>query len=184
MIPSSLKTLLETACLQKRPFILAIDGPCASGKTTLALELAKEFDAALIHMDHFFLQPHQRTAERLAKAGGNLDRERFLEEVLLPLKSGRDFSYRPFDCKKMELGEPIFVKEKPFFVVEGTYSLHPALGNYFDLSVFLTVSEMVQRQRILERSQGLHKPFFEKWIPMENRYFSAFGIRERCDLVL
>ena len=70
-------------------FILAIDGRCASGKTTIATELAHTLNADLIHMDDFFLRPEQRTPERLAIPGENIDHERFLTEVLEPLRAGK-----------------------------------------------------------------------------------------------
>lgn len=56
--------------LQKNiPFILAIDGNCASGKTTLSRLLAMYFDCNIIPMDDFFLPPGLRTDERLALTG-------------------------------------------------------------------------------------------------------------------
>lgn len=74
----------------KQPLIIAIDGRSASGKTTLAKELNELFLSEVIHMDDFFLQPEQRTEERLSEVGGNVDRERFLREVALPLKACRE----------------------------------------------------------------------------------------------
>ena len=44
-------------------------------------------DCNVIHLDHFFWRPKQRTAERLQQAGGNVDYGRFLEEVLISLHS-------------------------------------------------------------------------------------------------
>ena len=82
-----------------RPFLFALDGRCASGKTTLASALREAVGCGVIHMDDFFLRPEQRTEERLSQPGGNVDRERFLQEVLLPLKRGESFSYRPYDCR-------------------------------------------------------------------------------------
>ena len=55
---------------------VAIDGRCASGKTTLATALAVSLGATVFHADDFFLRPEQRTAERLSEPGGNMDRER------------------------------------------------------------------------------------------------------------
>ena len=49
------------------PLLLAIDGRCASGKTTLALSIKERINCSVIHMDHFFLRPGQRTPQRLAK---------------------------------------------------------------------------------------------------------------------
>lgn len=162
---------------QKDLIIVAIDGKCTSGKTTLASKLAQIYDCNVFHMDDFFLRPEQRTRSRFAEVGGNVDYERFQEEVLLPLRSGRSFSYRPFDCKTFTLSVPIIVTPKRLNIVEGTYSHHPYFGNPYDLKILLTVDEETQRRRILDRPEFLHKRFFEEWIPMENRYFDTL-IRE------
>ena len=39
-----------------RDVLIAIDGKCASGKTTLAERLALKYKANLFHMDDFFLR--------------------------------------------------------------------------------------------------------------------------------
>ena len=172
-------------CLaQKGRVIVAIDGKCASGKTTLAAKLAEHYDCNLFHMDDFFLRPQQRTPERFAEAGGNVDYERFLDEVLIPLKAGVAFTYRPFDCGTFTLSAPIHVEPKKLTIIEGTYSHHPYFGDPYDLKVLLTVSQQMQQERILQRPAFLHRRFFEEWIPMENRYFAHFSIAEHCDLVL
>ena len=173
------------ALLEERNFVtVAIDGKCTSGKTTLASRLAAIYDCNVFHMDDFFLRPEQRTPERFAEAGGNVDYERFLEEVLLPLKAGKAFSYHPFDCSTFTLAAPVAVTPKKLNIVEGTYSHHPYFGDPYDLKILLTVDEETQRQRILERPAFLHKRFFEAWIPMENQYFKEFHLlskeTEKC----
>lgn len=52
---------------KKLPVILAIDGRCGSGKTTLAGMIAHRYKAEVIHMDDFLLRQEQRTPERLAE---------------------------------------------------------------------------------------------------------------------
>ena len=168
---------IDDLLTQKNAVIVAIDGKCTSGKTTLASKLAELYDCNVFHMDDFFLRPEQRTPERFAEVGGNVDYERFLEEVLLPLKSSKTFSYRPFDCKTFTLSDPVIVTPKRLNIIEGTYSHHPYFGNPYDLKILLTIDEETQRRRILDRPEFLHKRFFEEWIPMENRYFAAL-IRE------
>lgn len=168
----------------KRPVTVAIDGCCAAGKTTLAGKLAKIYDCNVIHTDDFFLRPSQRTPERLAETGGNIDYERLSEEVLIPLQKAEPFSYRPFDCKTLTLAEPVFIIPKQLCIIEGSYSLHPRFGDPYDLKIVLTVDPRIQRQRILERPQALHKRFFEEWIPMENRYLDTFQICDRADIVI
>ena len=167
-----------------RPVIVAIDGPCAAGKTTLAGKLQEKYDCNLFHMDDFFLRPEQRTEARFREPGGNVDYERFREEVLEPLKRGEAFSYRPFDCKTFTLTQPVAVRPKKLNIIEGSYSQHPYFGNLYDLNVFLDVDPELQCQRILMRPAFLHQRFFEQWIPMENGYFKAFSVKEQADLII
>ena len=169
--------------LSAGPAVLAIDGGSASGKTTLGGVLAERYGATVFHMDDFFLRPEQRTAQRFAEPGGNVDRERFLSEVLLPLRRGETVSYRRFDCATMQLLPAVPVAPKRLVVVEGAYSMHPELAPYYDLSAFLDIAPALQRERILRRNTPEKaRRFFSDWIPMEQKYFAAFGIPERCTL--
>ena len=180
----SLTARIEQLLAEKDSVTVVIDGSCASGKTTLAAELVKRYDCNLFHMDDFFLRPEQRTPERFAEPGGNVDYERFYDEVLLPLTGGKTFSYRPFDCQTFTLSDPVEIAPKQLNIIEGSYSLHPHFGDYADLKVFLTVSDSLRRERILARPAFLHERFFTQWIPMEQLYFNTFSIAEKCDLIL
>ena len=181
---SELQSAIDRLLKRQDRVIVAIDGKCTSGKTTMASKLAQIYDCNVFHMDDFFLRPEQRTPERFAEVGGNVDYERFREEVLLPLESGKAFSYRPFDCSTFTIAPPVAVTPKKLNIIEGTYSHHPYFGNPYDLKILMTVDEETQRQRILERPAFLHKRFFEEWIPMENRYFSMLLFSDRIDITL
>lgn len=176
---------IDALLLKKPHAVIAIDGPAASGKTTLAARLASRCGAQVLHMDDYFLQPHQRTPERYAEPGGNVDRERFLSEALLPLSRGEAYMRRRFDCGSMTLLEGEAAQPAALTIVEGSYSLHPALSPYYDLRVLLDVSPEQQSARILARS-GVekHRQFIERWIPLESHYFTETHIEERCDMQL
>ena len=47
---------------QDRPVIVAIDGRCASGKTTLCSFIEQKTGYTVLHLDHFFLQLHTAAA--------------------------------------------------------------------------------------------------------------------------
>ena len=139
---------------QDRPVIVAIDGRCASGKTTLCSFIEQKTGYTVLHLDHFFL-----------------------------LRQGVSFSYHPYDCSVQQLTDAVEVLPTSIVFVEGSYSCHPALWKGYDLHIFLTVQPTEQLRRIAIRNgqQGL-KVFQERWIPLEERYFSAFSVQQRCEL--
>lgn len=155
--------------------LIAIDGRCAAGKTTLAAHLKSRLNCTVFHMDDFFLRPEQRTSERLNTPGGNVDYERFRDEILEPLRNGATrIDYRAYDCKTQTLSDVIRVRRESVCIVEGSYSCHPALWDYYDLHVFLTVEAGEQMRRIRARGgEEAVKVFAERWIPLEERYFAA-----------
>ena len=175
--------LLQRVSAMKRG-VIAIDGRAASGKSTLAAQLSRLLQAPVVHMDDFFLPPTKRTAERLAEPGGNVDYERFADEVLPGLKTG-DFSYGVFDCSVMRVTERAAVPAALWRIVEGSYSHHPFFAGYADLRVFLTVPPEEQLRRIVLRNgDEMAEVFKTRWIPMEEHYFDTFRVRSKADLVL
>lgn len=170
--------------LEEGRVILTAEGGSASGKSTLGKMLEDIYGCNLIHTDDFFLQMHQRTPERFAEVGGNLDRERFYDEVVDHLSDNEGFTYRKFDCSTMSLGESVTVIPKKLTVIEGAYSMHPYFGEYYDLSVFLDIAPYLQRERILKRNPDMADRFFGEWIPYERAYFDGTNIKQRCDIVI
>ena len=140
--------------------IIAIDGRCAAGKTTLAARLVKEL-------------------------GGDVHYERFLAEVLPNLRSGRPFFYRRFDCSRMTLGEEIPVENNGYVFVEGAYSCHPVFGDYMDRRVFLDIDGKTQEERIRKRNgEDRLQDFLQLWIPLEEAYFQTFSVWEKADYII
>ena len=167
------------------PVVLAIDGGSASGKTTLSEMLRELYDAAVFHMDDFFLREEQRTPERYAQVGGNIDHERFLEEVLIPLSKREPVRYRRFDCSTLRLQSAVEIVPVRLTVVEGAYSMHPSLAEYYDFSVFLDIDDELQKIRIQKRNTPqLAQRFFDEWIPLERVYFSQMQVKQRCDMAV
>ena len=164
--------------------VISIEGSSASGKSTLGNLLNDIYDCNLFHMDDFFLQLHQRTKERFDTPGGNIDSERFFEEIVLSLNENKDIRYHKFDCSKMQLGEQETVPFKKITIIEGAYSTHPYFKDYYDISVFMDIDKNLQKERILKRNPNMADRFFNEWIPMEHKYFDAFNIKESCDFII
>lgn len=166
--------------------LVALEGGSASGKTTLAALLQDLYGCSVFHMDDFFLRPEQRTPERYAQPGGNVDRERFWQEVLEPLRQGaQSIAYRRYDCRTGRLLEPVEIPAGSMAVVEGAYSLHPDLAPAYDLRVFLSIDPALQTTRIFRRNVPPQRDrFFDTWIPLEQAYFQSLDPKGQCDLVL
>lgn len=163
----------------KHAFVIAIDGMSGSGKSTFAKALHEMIPQSnLFHMDDYFLRPAQRTEERLAEVGGNVDYERFQDEVLSHLNDKDGLYFRKYDCCTQTLGDRIFVPWKPVVIIEGSYSLHPYFGEVFDLRLFFEISPEEQRERIRNRNgEKMLTRFLSEWIPKENAYFEKFHIK-------
>ena len=174
----------EALLREKGRAVIAIDGRCGSGKTTLAGRLAAQWDCTLLHADDFFLRPEQRTPARLAQPGGNFDRERFYAEALAPLLAGRDALYRPYDCHAGCLRPPVAAPLRPVILIEGSYCCHPDLWGCYDLHVFVTAPLDVRLARLARRPGVDLAGFRTRWIPLEEAYFAAERLEERCDILV
>lgn len=175
---------IERVYTEREHVFVAIDGPCTSGKTTLATVLQRRFGGNVLHMDDFFLRPEQRTPERFAEPGGNVDRERFEDEVLTPLAAGKIVQYRPWDCHTGDFAASHNVEPARLTIVEGSYSMHPALRGYYDLMICLTIDSGEQLRRLEARNPRMLQRFIDEWIPLENRYFASTETRTAADMIV
>lgn len=183
----SFDTLLKTIqnrIQENRQICIIIDGPCASGKTTLASKLSKVLNIEVIAMDHFFLQPHQRSSIRLAEIGGNIDYERFDHEIIKQIEKQLPFVYQPYDCHTQSLKNAISIKSPSILIIEGVYSTHPNFHYPNALKLFLNIDSQTQEQRLLQRSHALVTRFKEEWIPKEDAYFNQFHIQQQADILI
>ena len=69
-------------------------------------------------------------------------------------------------------------------IVEGSYSHHPLLRDYYDLKLFLHVQPQRQLERIAKRNPAKLEDFKTKWIPFEELYFSNYDVMNKADLVI
>ncbi len=181
-VVDKVKELLETRtdCI-----LVAIDGMSASGKSTLGFYLKEVFDCNLFHMDDFFLQDAQRTVERLAEIGGNVDYERFKKEVLQPVLDKKTVFYRPLRCDTGEIQHGTEIPFKRLNIIEGSYSQHPYFDDRYKLRVFTEISNELQIERIRNRNgEIMLKRFISEWIPKENIYFETFQIKEKSHIII
>ena len=186
VISKKYKELVETVIalrnldFNKKHIVISIDGNSASGKSTLAENLANLLNGEVVHCDDFFLPQEMRTDKRLSEIGGNIHYERLKEEIIDKLRKPTVISYKAYNCQNSSFKNK-FLMNKKIIIVEGAYSSHPYFGNYADFKIFLKVDEETQKERILKRNgEEMLKRFINEWIPKENKYFNEFKIEEKA----
>ena len=100
---STLSALLSAALAQKptRPLVLALDGRCGSGKTTLANALAAQLPGCtLLRTDDFYLPPARRSPDWAHTPCANMDLTRLRDEALRPAYAGQPVAYRAYSCRE------------------------------------------------------------------------------------
>ena len=165
--------------------LVTLDGPCASGKTTLAETLGGLLQAPVLHTDDFVVPHARKNPERLSIPGGNCDWERLTAEVLAPWKEGREPAVIRYDFRKDRFREPERLPETDVLILEGSYSNLPAIRALADLRIFVRTPEEVRRKRLQSRETEASLRLFEsRWIPLENAYFAHYLLPDPDCLIL
>ena len=182
--PEELSGLI-TARLKQQPTVLvALDGRCGSGKTTLAAQLAERFPQSItLHTDDFYLPPPQRVTgwERIPCA--NMHLERLRAEAVAPARAGRAVCYKAYSCREGAYLPEQCVPPAPLYILEGSYSHHPILAGFYDLKVFVTCSKEEQARRLQTREGERYENFVRRWIPLEEAYFAQCRVEALADLL-
>ena len=180
-----METIRSIAAQQADRVLVTIDGPCASGKTTLADRLAVVFNAAVVHTDDFVIPHAQKTPEKLAVPGGNCDADRLLREVVAPWKRGVPVRYRKYDCRNDRLLPEEKLPDCRTLILEGSYCNLPVIREYADVRIFVNASRETRIRRLQQReSEQSMKMFRDRWIPLEDLYFRSFMLPDRQCIVL
>lgn len=163
--------------------IIAIDGNACGGKTTLGEYLKEKYDATLIHIDDFYKSRNKNVTIDLNSKEGNINYPRFKNEIIDKLND-ENLIYTKFNCSKQELENPEVLKLKPLIIIEGTYSLNPRLHRYFDASIFVEISDELQKNRLKKRNPNSYDSFINTWVKLERNYFKEFDILLNSDFVI
>jgi len=172
------------------PVVVAVDGRSGTGKSTLSAWMAGQLGATLVDQDDFYAGGTMDDWRRLTpceKADRVIDWHRVRDEVLLPLRAGREARWRPFNWETMEglAPEPIVAQPAPIVILDGAYSARPELADLIDLSILVTLPDAVRRARLREREgEEYTSAWHAIWDEAEDSYFSTIRPPEAFDLVI
>lgn len=178
-------------------FIVAIAGPPASGKTTLAADLAQTLggDSIVVPMDGFHFDDAVLTARgHLSRKGAPHTFDTGgLSHCLARIKAGEEVAIPVFD-RALELaraGAAVVGDQHRIVLVEGNYLLlnrapWTDLRALFDLSILVTAPEAVLIDRLLARWQSYGRPDGPAWVQSNDLPNVQLVLRESggADLVI
>ena len=164
---------IETLLAERDCVFVAIDGPCTSGKTTLPRCSTGVSAATCCTWTISSSVPNSARRNVSPNPAATWTVNGSKTEVLAPLAAGQAAQYRPWDCHTGDFAVAYAVEPAQLTIVEGSYSMHPALRRYYDCMICLAVDPAEQLRRLERRNPRMLQRFVDEWIPLENRYFEA-----------
>jgi uridine kinase len=148
-------------------FIIAVDGPGASGKSVFADKLRIVLaPCQVVHFDDFYIPISDPSV-----IGSNFDWQRLIQQVLEPLKSDTPITYQAFNWNTNTLDEWKILKKEKFIIIEGVTSGRYELRHYMDFMIFITTPYDNRLLRGIDRDGIETKAkWINDWMPREQRY--------------
>jgi uridine kinase len=187
------------------PILVGIDGVDASGKTTLADELAtvlRTSNRPIIRasIDDFHNPEKMRYAKGKDSPEGYY-RDSFnykaLQDVLLrPLRDGNpQYQSAVFDYRTdSTIAEPMQkVPKNAILIMDGIFLLRPELVRYWNYKIFLDVDFETSLKRAISRAAEKEHPggeqanirkYKERYIPGQQIYFEEAKPKKQADIVI
>lgn len=186
------------------PTRVAIDGPDAAGKTTLADELAVALEQAgrqviRASVDGF----HRPRAQRYQRGPDSplgyyldsFDHEALLGSLLSPLGPGGSRAYRPavFDFRTDTplVAAAEFASERAVLLFDGVFLLRPELNDAWDLRIFVSAGFEETLRRALQRDLALfgsaeevERRYRLRYIPGQELYYQEARPELAADAVI
>lgn len=183
---------IEVTPRQAKTKLMAIDGRGGSGKTTLTCELSKQLkDVTIVAMDDFYLPSNLRDNSNPQYFNFNI--KRLLREVIQPLSTDKKAIYQRYDWAKDTMAETHEIKPGGLVIVEGCYSLHTLLRDFYDFKIWVEVDKDLALTRgvsrdLMHEKEADHKIKLRQWKedfqPKEDRYIETMEPKECADTVV
>ncbi len=181
------------------PYIVAIDGVDAAGKSILAGDLAEELrDKGTLVSEASIDGYHNPRAVRMVRGRdspegfyrNSFNLELLREHLLDPFRASGEYRLHVFD-HRVDSPDPSMLYEfKPgtVLVFDGIFSLRSELRRYWDLTIYLSITDEESVRRGVERDPGdkeeLCRRYKARYIPGQRIYREEAKPEEMADIVV
>lgn len=169
----------------QKPIVVAISGFGGSGKSTLARQLAALLgETETVSIDDFWIPDRDRLSEDWAA----FDRDRLLNQVLIPASQGKSIRYQRFDWHQRKLGDWHTLNSSSYLIVEGISTLHPNLLPYYQFKIWVDCPIDVAQARGLYRGETEYnvdetEAWIDRWTPNDRAYFRKYRPDLNADFI-
>lgn len=157
------------------PQIILVDGPSGSGKTTLALNLQKEFNCEVIHLDSIY----NGWDDALGKTLTNR-----LIALVENFLRGEEYELPIFDWHKNRYESTHIVKPAQALIIEGVGAGQSAIRDKASKLYWVEASPEHALTRVLERDGYEIKEHMLRFKVSEAKHFEVERTREFADFII
>jgi uridine kinase len=158
-------------------FLITIDGPAGSGKTTLAEmiheNLAKGGESvATIHMDDLYAGWDLALSPQLTQT---------LEQILKTYFERRQIQIPQYDWLEERFSSPITIDSPNVLILEGVGSGQKITRDSADIKLWIEAPREIAFARVLERDGENIRPQMQQWQVRESAHFLEEGTKSAAD---
>lgn len=161
--------------INQRSFLIGIDGRPGSGKTTLAMELEKKFNAQTMYLDEFFIPQRLWPQDQTPRFPFFYFRYKEFLDGIKALAAGKLFSYYAYDFQSDDLSkERTAIKPEGIIIVEGVSALNAEIINLYDIKIWVATDVQSENAALIQRESGKNLELWQKiYLPSVDIYIQS-----------
>jgi uridine kinase len=170
------------------PFIIAIDGEGAAGKSTLAGKLQKALPrSVLVETDYFCYPPSGKDGEWWGPNVPNygVDWKRLRDQVVVPFSKGEKvLRYEVLNWDTYKLDRVERPHDADVLIIEGAHALRRELREFYTFSIWVDSDDKGRLDRVKKRDGAKMIPYWEKeFIPLVKAYVEDHDPAEAANVL-
>lgn len=155
--------------------VITIDGPAGSGKTSLAIDLAKALgNCPIVHLDDIYEGWTQDLISELP--------DRISTWIIEPLEQNLEARYLKYDWSTERFDSIVEIPKSEYLILEGVGAGNPRIGAKAALNIWIEADPGVLLTRLIKRDGEEYRSKLVAWQNHEAGYFAALPVRESAEV--